>query len=60
MAATSCRKADLCERRDNDMIQERFVLTQMQFALGKNGGYNIMVSSLGGRLISVGSQAGSE
>ena len=39
--------------------QERFVWTEINFVLGKNGGY--IPSSLGGRSISVGrQQAGSE
>ena len=33
-----------------------FIWTEINFALGKNGGY--IPSSLGGRLISVGRQAG--
>ena len=36
--------------------QERFVRTEINFVLGKNGGY--MPSSLGGRSIVVGRQAG--
>ena len=36
--------------------QERFVRTEIKFVLGKNGGY--MPSSLGGRSIVVGRQAG--
>ena len=38
--------------------QERFTRTEINIALGKNGGY--MPSSLGSRLISVGRQAVSE
>ena len=45
------RKADLSETRDDDTKQERFVRTEINFSLGKNGG--CMLSSLGGRLISV-------
>ena len=40
------------------MIQERFVRIEINFALGKNGGY--VPSSLGGRSISVGRQEGSQ
>ena len=38
--------------------QQRFMRTEINFALEKNGGY--MLSSLGGRSISVGRQAVSE
>ena len=38
--------------------QERFMQTEINIVLGKNGGY--IPSSLGGRLISMGRQAGSE
>ena len=38
--------------------QERFMRMEINFALGKNGGYT--PSILGGRSISVGRQAGSE
>ena len=34
----SCRKSDLPETRDNDTIR-RFVRTEINFALGKNGGH---------------------
>ena len=47
-----------CEARSGSPQQERFVRMEINFTLGKNGGY--MLSSLGGRSISVGRQAGSE
>ena len=43
---------------DNDMITKTLMWMEVYFALGKNGGY--IPSSLGGSLISVGRQAGSE
>ena len=39
---------------DNDMITRKFMWIEINFTLGKNGGY--MPISLGGRLISVGRQ----
>ena len=47
----SCRKADLPETRDNDTITRKVRANEINFALGKNGGY--IPSSLGGRSISV-------
>ena len=44
--------------RDNDTITSKVRVDIKNFALGKNGG--CIPSSLGGRSISVGRQAGSE
>ena len=44
-------KADLQKTRANNTKQERFIQMDINFALGKNGGYT--PSSLGNRLIVV-------
>ena len=52
----SCRKADIPEMRDTDTVTRKVCTDRINFALGKNGGY--IPNSSGGRLISVGRQAG--
>ena len=51
---TSLRKADLLETRDNDTITRKVMSPEINFTVGKNGGY--MLSSLGDLLINVSRQ----